>query len=43
MLTNNLDDDNRRVVQVGQPVVGGSLEIAKMEHILQKRLGFTGI
>ncbi len=42
MLTNNLDDDGRTVVKVGWPVTWGLLEIVKLEHLLEKRPGFTG-
>ncbi len=36
---NNLDDDWKTVVQVGRPVTQRSLEIVKIKHIMEKRLG----
>ncbi len=39
MLTNNPDNDGRTVVQVGQPVTSGSLQMVKMEHIWIKGQG----
>ncbi len=41
MLTNNSDDDEKIVFKIVWPVTSGSLEVGKMEHKLEKRLGLN--
>ncbi len=42
VLTKNLDNNGRTVVQVGRPASQGSLQMVKLEHTQEKRPGFTG-